>query len=45
MITIIFRLALRNILKNKAFALINSSGLAVGLTASWINPAKSLKFE
>lgn len=34
MIRNLFRLALRNILKNKGFAFINIAGLAVGLTAS-----------
>jgi len=34
MIRNMFRLALRNILKNKGFAFINIAGLAVGLTAS-----------
>ncbi len=34
MITNIIRLALRNILKNKVFALLNIVGLAIGLTAS-----------
>ena len=30
----IFRLAIRNIFKNKVFALLNITGLAIGLTAS-----------
>ena len=34
MITNIFRLSIRNILKNKVFAFLNISGLAIGLTAT-----------
>ena len=34
MIKNIFRLALRNVLRNKGFGLLNITGLAVGLTAS-----------
>ena len=34
MMTNIFRLAIRNIFKNKVFALLNITGLAIGLTAS-----------
>ena len=35
MITNIFRLSIRNILKNKVFAFLNIAGLAIGLTASF----------
>jgi putative ABC transport system permease protein len=45
MIKTFFRLASRNILKHKGFAFINIFGLAIGLTASLINPAEALKVE